>query len=184
MNLALPQWRVSPMLRRGTILVGIWLLLVVGADILAPYDPTIRSVKEVFLPPSWAHWFGTDEEGRDVFSRAIFASRLDLALAVLGVFPPFAIGTTLGLLAAHGGDVGEAILKFLTRSVGAFPTYLLAIPVVALVGPGLRGFLVAVALTGWVGYAAKVQSETRRLKQSDFVIAGRGRGLWNAKISV
>lgn len=184
MNLALPQWHFSPTLRRGAILAGIWLLLVVGADILAPYDPTIRSVKEVFLSPSWAHWFGTDEEGRDVFSRAIFASRLDLALAVLGVFPPFAIGTILGLLGAHGGDVGEAILKFLARSVGAFPSYLLAIPIVGLVGPGLRGFLVAVALTGWVGYAVKVQNVTRRLKQCDFVTAGRGLGFGGFRILV
>ena len=184
MTLALPRWHVTPALRRGAILVGIWLLLVAGADILAPYDPTIRSVKEVFLSPSWAHWFGTDEEGRDVFSRAIFASRLDLALAVLGVFPPFAIGTILGLLAAHGGDFGETILKFLARTVGAFPTYLLPIPILALSGPGLRGFLVAVALTGWVGYAVKVQSETRRLNQSDFIIAARGLGFSGFRILV
>jgi len=184
MSIALPQWHVSPALRRGAILVGIWLLVVAGADLLAPYDPTIRSLKEVFLPPSWAHWFGTDDEGRDVFSRAIFAARLDLMLAVLGVFPPFAIGTTLGLLAAHGGDFGEAILKFLGRSVGAFPTYLLALPIVALAGPGLRGFLLAVALTGWVGYALKVQAETRRLMQSDFVTAGRGLGFGSFRILV
>jgi peptide/nickel transport system permease protein len=183
-NLALPQWHVSPTLRRGAILAGIWLLLVAGADILAPYDPTIRSVKEVFLPPSWAHWFGTDAEGRDVFSRAIFASRLDLALAVLGVFPPFAIGTILGLLAAHGGEFGEAILKFLARAVGTFPAYLLAIPIVGLVGQGLRGFLVAVALTGWVNYAITVEAETRRLNESDFVVAGRGLGFGRFRILV
>lgn len=184
MSLALPHWRFSPALRRGAVLVGLWLLLAAGADLLAPYDPTIRSLKEVLLPPSWAHWFGTDDEGRDVFSRAIFASRLDLMIAVLGVFPPFAIGTVLGLLAAHGGDAGEAVLKFLGRTVGAFPTYLLALPIVALVGPGLRGFLVAVALTGWVGYALKVQTETRRLKQSDFVTAGRGLGFSGFRILV
>jgi peptide/nickel transport system permease protein len=183
-SLVLPQWRFSPALRRGAILVGLWLLLAAGAEILAPYDPTIRSLKEVLLPPSWAHWFGTDEQGRDVFSRAIFASRLDLMLAVLGVFPPFAIGTVLGLLAAHGGEAGEAVLKFLGRTVGAFPTYLLTLPIVALVGPGLRGFLVAVALTGWVGYALKVQTETRRLEQSDFVTAGRGLGFGNFRILV
>jgi peptide/nickel transport system permease protein len=183
-SLALPEWHGSRALRRGAILAGIWVLLVAGADLLAPYDPTIRSLKEVFLGPSWAHWFGTDEQGRDVFSRAIFASRLDLALAVLGVFPPFAIGTILGVLAAHGGDVGEGILKFLGRTVGAFPTYLLALPIVALVGPGLRGFLVAVALTGWVGYALKVQTETRRLKESDFVTAGRGLGFGGFRILV
>ena len=182
MSLALPALPRSAAFNRGALIVGFWVLLAAAADLITPYDPTIRSIKEVMLPPSWVHWFGTDDLGRDIFSRVLYATRLDLAIAVLGIFPPFVIGSFLGLLAAYGGRPGELVLAFIARSVGSFPTYLLALPILALAGSGLRGFLVAVALTGWVPFALRMAAEVRALKDGDFVAAAAGLGFSGGRV--
>ena len=182
MSLVLSAPVRSAAFNRGAILVGFWVLLAAAADLITPYDPTIRSIKEVMLPPSWAHWFGTDDLGRDIFSRMLYATRLDLAIAILGIFPPLVIGSFLGLLASYGGRAGELTLAFLARSVGSFPTYFLALPILALSGSGLRGFLVAVALTGWVPFALRMAGEIRTLKESEFVAAAEGLGFTSGRV--
>jgi len=156
-------------------------MLFCAAALLAPWlthqDPTHLNLSARLLPPSAAHWFGTDELGRDVFARTLFGARISLTVAIAVVSLSLAIGVTLGALAGfYGGLLDTAINLYLSNAFLALPGILLAIAFVAFLGPSLLNLILALALAGWVNYARLVRAQVMAVKQREFVQAARALG--------
>lgn len=164
-------WR-QPLAVVGMALAGAWLLIVIFVPLIAPYDPLAQS-SHLVLAPSSSHIFGTDELGRDVFSRVLWGSRLSLPLAFFLVAMAVAIGGALGAMAGYfGGWVDEVVMRA-TDLVFAFPTIILAMAVTAALGPSLRNAVLAVLVVFWPSYARVVRGLVMSLGQSDYVNATR-----------
>jgi peptide/nickel transport system permease protein len=167
-----PTAWLQPLTVVGLTLAGVWLVLAVLAPWLAPYDPLAQDAA-LYQPPSAAHLFGTDDIGRDVLSRVIWGARVSIPLAFLLVSLAFLIGGTLGALAAYlGGWVDELVMRA-ADLVFAIPTILLAMAVVAALGPGLVHAVMAVIVVSWPGHARVVRSLVRTTMQSDYVAVAR-----------
>jgi peptide/nickel transport system permease protein len=166
----------------GTGICFAWVLLAVFPWLFAPYDPVTQDLAAALVPPTWAHPLGTDNFGRDVLSRIIWGTRLDLAMGVFGVAAPFVIGCTIGLASGYFGRFVDTILMRLLDVTISFPYFVLVIAIISVLGPGLKSFFISVALVGWVSYARLIRAQTLVLKESDFVLAARCLGYSRARI--
>src|SRR5437016_4366981 len=129
------------------------------------------------LGPSAAHWFGTDELGRDILSRTLFGARISLIVAVSVVGLSLAVGLVAGGLAGfYGGWTDTVVNVYVTNAFMALPGILLAIAFVAFMGPGLGNVILALAISGWVGYARLVRAQVMAVKEKEFVEAARALG--------
>lgn len=164
-------WR-QPLAIVGMALASAWILIVIFVPLVAPYDP-LAQTSHLVLAPSSSHIFGTDELGRDVFSRVLWGSRLSLPLAFFLVVMAVMIGGALGAIAGYfGGWVDEVVMRA-TDLVFAFPTIILAMAVTAALGPSLRNAVLAVLVVFWPSYARVVRGLVMSLGQSDYVNATR-----------
>ncbi len=127
----------------------------------------------MLAPPGADHWFGTDQVGRDVFSRVLFAARVDLFLCVIGVLPPLVIGTTVGLASGYFGGLVDTLFMRVYDLFVAFPFFVLVLAIVGVLGPGLVNFVIALALVGWVSYARLVRAEVLTIRESEYVQAAQ-----------
>ncbi|AUQ26199.1 ABC transporter permease [Dickeya zeae] len=169
-------------LRAGIVIVGLWLFIALFAPWLAPFDPITQDATSSLLSPGGAHLFGTDNFGRDIFSRVLWGARVDLQICLLGVIFPFLLGTTLGALSGYLGGVVDAAIMRLIDIVLAFPFLVLMLAIIAILGPGLGSFYIAMAMVGWVSYARLVRAQVLTLKQRDFIVAARSLGYSHARI--
>jgi len=160
-------------LAAGAGIVLVWLVLAIGAPLFAAADPNAIDLAALLQPPSADHLLGTDHIGRDVFSRLLFAARIDIWMGLAGVLPPLLIGVTVGLVSGYAGGVADAIMMRLVDITVAFPFFILVIAIVGILGPGLFNYFVALALVGWVSYARLVRAEVLVLKNKEFVTAAR-----------
>jgi peptide/nickel transport system permease protein len=181
---AVVRFVVSPGWSRRVGIAGVCVIVLAAvlAPVLAPYPPLQQNLALGLSPPSWSHLFGTDELGRDVFSRVLFASRVDLEIGVVGVTIPFITGSIIGLLAGYYGGwldvaVGRVIDVFM-----AFPFLVLVIAIVAMLGPGLRSLYIAIALVGWVSYARILRGQSLSAKRREYILASRALGYNGARI--
>lgn len=177
-RLALPHWA----LYFGIGIVACWVVLAVFAPLIAPYSPDNQILTATLQPPNSLHWLGTDNFGRDMLSRIIWGTRIDLLMGGLGVLFPFIIGTIIGTVAGYYGGWVDRILMRLLDITMSFPFFVLIIAIVAVLGAGLVSFFIAVALVGWVSYARLVRSQFLVLKKADFVTAARSLGFSNTRI--
>jgi peptide/nickel transport system permease protein len=173
--------------RRGTLATGVFLLgafviLALGAPLIAPYDPIAQDVAARLHGPSWLHPFGTDNFGRDILSRVIWSTRIDLQIAVIGVLFPFIIGTALGTVAGFFGGIVDAIFMRLVDIILAFPFLVLMLSIIAILGPGLGSFYIAMALVGWVSYARLIRAQMLVLKNHDYAVAAVSLGFSRTRI--
>ena len=166
----------------GTVIVAIYVLIAVFAPALAPYDPLALHPLNALASPTWAHLLGTDELGRDVLSRLIFAARVDLLVGFLGAMLPALIGTFLGALAAYHGRWLDTGVMRTADIVQAFPAYILILALVFALGQGVVSILVAFSITGWIVYARLIRSEILRVRGLDYVQAARAAGLPDRRI--
>ena len=166
----------------GGVLLVAFVLVALLAPIVAPYDPIYQDATARLTSPSLAHPFGTDNYGRDILSRVIHATRIDLQLAFLGVAFPFLIGTTIGTMAGYFGGLVDTLFMRLVDIILAFPFLVLMLAIITVLGPGLQSFYIAMALVGWVSYARLVRAEILILKGSDFALAARSLGYGHARI--
>jgi peptide/nickel transport system permease protein len=153
---------------------GILLVLLLAgllAPLIAPYPPNQLNFTDAYAAPSWSHLFGTDGAGRDVFSRTLFALRLDLAIVVLVTYPPLVIGVMLGALAGHFGGFVDGVIARVVDVMIAFPFMVLVIAVIAIVGPGVKGVLIGVPIVAWALYARLARSEMLVLREQPFMLA-------------
>lgn len=166
----------------GLAIVLGYVFIAVFAPLLAPYDPLVLHPLDALAPPSLAHLVGTDELGRDVFSRLIFAARVDLLVGSLGALLPALVGTVLGAVAGYYGGWRDAVIMRTSDVVQAFPTYIVIIALVAVLGQGLPSILVAFTIIAWVAYARLIRTEILRVRGLDYVAAARAAGLPSTRI--
>ena len=177
--------RRRPALRRpltviGLVVVGAWFVLLVLGDVIAPADPSAQDYAR-FLSPNRDHWFGTDGLGRDVLSRVILGARVSIPLAVLLVALALTIGAFAGAVAGYMGGAADGVIMRLSDLVFAFPPIILAMAVVASLGPGLRNAVLAVVVVAWPSYARVVRSLVLTFRGRDFVAASRLLGASNRR---
>lgn len=168
--------RLSVTLISGLLITLLWLLIALCAPWLAPYDPLAHDLTATFQAPGAEHWLGTDNYGRDILSRLIFGTRIDLQMGILGVLFPFIIGNIIGVLSGYFGGLTDTVLMRLLDITIAFPFFVLVIAIISVLGPGLNSFYIALALVGWVSYARLTRSQVLVLKHSDFILAARVMG--------
>ncbi|WP_304168106.1 ABC transporter permease [Lonsdalea britannica] len=166
----------------GLTIVGLWTLLAVFAPWIAPFDPIAQDPTASLMPPGFSHLFGTDNFGRDIFSRVIWGARVDLQICLLGVIFPFMIGTSIGALSGYVGGVVDTLLMRCIDIILAFPFLVLMLSIIAVLGPGLASFYIAMAMVGWVTYARLVRAQVLSLKHRDFMLAVRSLGFSHPRI--
>jgi len=159
-----------------------------GAPFLALHDPNDQSLRRRLIPPAWegkGTWeypLGTDHLGRDIFSRAIYGSRVSLTVGFSAVLISGTLGALLGLIAGYYGGKIEAIIMRLVDIQLAFPFILLAISVVAVVGAGLKNVIIVLGIAGWMVYARMVRGEVLSVKEREFVVAAKAVGVRDSLI--
>lgn len=174
--------RRSSALITGLVLMVLLIVVAVLAPVIAPFDPTEQNLVGGLLPPSAEHLFGTDQLGRDIFSRMLFAARSGLRIAVLAAIIPFIVGLLLGVISGYFGGGVDYVIGRIVDTVIAFPFYVILVAIAFAVGTGEVGIFVAFALVGWVGYARVVRTTSHTLRASGWVEAARGGGLSHARI--
>ena len=156
----------------GLAVIIALVLVAIFADLIAPYSPVIGDLKGArLLPPSATHWFGTDDLGRDIFSRVVHGSRLTLFVVVLVAVIAAPIGLLVGTVAGYAGGWIDAVLMRITDIFLAFPKLILALAFVAALGPGIENAVIAIAITSWPPYARIARAETLTVRNSDYIAA-------------
>ena len=156
----------------GLVIVVALVLVAIFANQLAPYSPYIGDLRTTrLLPPSAAHWFGTDDQGRDILSRVIFGSRITLVVVVLVALLAAPIGLAVGTIAGYAGGLLDAALMRVTDIFLAFPRLILALAFVAALGPGIENAVIAIAITSWPPYARIARAETLTIRRSEYIEA-------------
>lgn len=166
----------------GGTIVAFFAIIAVFAPLIATYDPTSINMRAVFLPPSSAHFFGTDELGRDVFSRVVYGARVSIFIGLVAVGISVAIGTILGLAAGYYGKWADAVIMRFTDVMLCFPAFFLILAVIAFLSPSLTNVMVVIGLTGWMSVARLVRAETMSVKNREYIAAAKLAGLSNLKI--
>jgi peptide/nickel transport system permease protein len=176
--------RANPISMIGLLLALALVLIALAAPLIAPADPIALDPGNRLLPPSSTNWFGTDDGGRDIFSRVVFGARYSLLAAVVVLVLAVTLGTTIGLVAGFaGGKVDEALMR-LTDMFLAFPALVLAMGISAALGASLANSMIAIAIVWWPWYARLVRAQTLRLRNEQFVDAARASGANDARMIV
>ena len=166
----------------GVILVGVMSLAAIFAPLLASHDPQMQNLDGILLPPGGEHFFGTDEFGRDVFSRMLYGGRVSLWVGFVSVGISVSIGLCLGLMAGYfRGLVDECIMRFVDVML-CFPSFFLILAVIAFLEPSLINIMAVIGLTSWMGVARLVRAEALSLRERDFIHAARLSGAGTARI--
>jgi len=176
------RWYHSTTLVLGLAIVAVLVLAALAAPLLTRYDPIAQDLQSPLLKPGGAHLLGTDQLGRDVWSRLLYGARTDLRVGFLAVLFPFVLGTVLGCLAGYFGGWVDTIIMRLVDIVVAFPFYVLIIALVFVLGPGARSIYIAITLVGWVSYTRLIRGELLIAKRQEYVLAARSGGLSSARI--
>jgi peptide/nickel transport system permease protein len=176
------RWYRTPSFVAGVSILGLILLAAACAPLITTHDPTQQDLLHTLSSPSWSHPLGTDELGRDVWSRIVFGARIDLRVAFIAVLFSFLIGTIIGLLSGYYGGTVDTFASWLVNVVVAFPFYILIIALVFVLGSGTRNIYIAVILVGWVSYTRIIRGEVLVAKRRDYVLAARAAGLSDARI--
>jgi len=166
----------------GAVIILLFVCTAVLAPWLAPYEYDKPDISAVLQPPSIEHLFGTDEFGRDIFSRIVYGTQISLRVAFVAVGVSLVIGTVLGALAGYYGGVVDYIISSITDIAWAFPTTLLAIAFIAALGTGVENVIIAIALASWSGYCRVVRGQFLSLREREFVQAARILGMSDARI--
>lgn len=166
----------------GGFIVGFFVILAIFAPLIATYDPSAINMKSVFLPPSYSHFFGTDELGRDVFSRVVYGARVSIFIGIVAVGISVIIGTILGLASGYYGKWADSIIMRFTDVMLCFPSFFLILAVIAFLSPSLVNVMAVIGLTGWMGVARLVRAETMSVKNREYIVAARLAGLSSLKI--
>ena len=156
----------------GLLIIIALLIVAALAPALAPYSPIIGDLKNArLLVPSPEHWFGTDDQGRDILSRIVYGSRWTLYVVVLVAIIAAPIGLLIGTVAGYAGGWTDAILMRITDIFLAFPKLILALAFVSALGPGIENAVLAIAITSWPPYARIARAETLTVRNSDYIKA-------------
>jgi peptide/nickel transport system permease protein len=161
----------------GIVLVAVFIIFALFAPWIAPQNPSNIDLPSRLQPPSGAHWFGTDELGRDIFSRVIYGARISMLVGSSVVAGSLLLGLILGSIAGYYGGLSDKFFNVVVMNAFlSFPGILLAIAFVAFLGPGIFNLILALCIGGWVGYARLVRAQVLAVKEKEFVEAARALG--------
>jgi len=182
-NIRLIRWLGRHLtLVTGSAILALFIVMAICAPWIAPYDPIQQNADVRLMLPSLGHPFGTDNFGRDILSRVIWGTRIDLQIAVIGVVFPFVIGTLIGTGAGFFGGMVDIIFMRLVDIILAFPFLVLMLSIIAILGPGLSSFYIAMALVGWVSYARLIRAQMLVLKTADYAVAATSLGFSRTRV--
>ena len=170
---ALGKLSREPLGMFGFLVLLLLIVVAIFAPLIAPFSPTAQNLPNALMPPSWTHWAGTDEFGRDILSRLIYGTRITVqtVFAVTIIVGP--IGMLIGIVAGFVGGRTDAILMRITDIVLSFPSLILALAFAAALGAGLETAIIAISLTGWPPIARLARAETLLVRNTDYVAAAR-----------
>lgn len=166
----------------GVSIVFALFILAVFGPVVSPYDPTTQALLHRLEGPSLAHPLGTDQLGRDVFTRLLYGARLSLGIAVAVTTVRLTLGTVVGLVAGYAGGWIDEALMGLVDTLLAFPGIVLALVIAGILGPSLTNVMVALAIVGWASYARLVRSSVLSVREREFVTASRLLGRSSAHV--
>lgn len=174
--------RGNPLVLVGIGLFVLWVVISVSAPQIAPYEPLQQNIVDRLQGPNGTYWFGTDQLGRDIFSRVLYGGRLSLPAGVMVVIVAGAIGALLGALAGFLGGWFDELTMRLTEIFMAFPTIILAMAIAAALGPSLLNAVIAMVVVWWPNYARVVRALVIGLKEEEYVEAARAVGVSEQRI--
>jgi peptide/nickel transport system permease protein len=168
----------------GLAILILFVLIALFAPLIAPYDPVQQAWTAIRRPPSLQHWFGTDESGRDLFSRVIFGARASLMAGVVSISIALGLGVPIGLLAGYGGKWTDAVISRITDAMLACPFLILAIALAAFLGPSLQNAMIAIGVTVTPIFVRLTRGQVMAVKVEDYVEAARAVGNPPVRIAV
>jgi peptide/nickel transport system permease protein len=179
-------WRLmmNPIAVIGLVIILGLIVVAIFAPVIAHYNPIAQDLSRALQPPSGAHWFGTDEYGRDIYSRVVYGSRITLYIVALVTITVSPLGLVIGTVAGYLGGWVDTVLMRVTDIFLSFPSLILALAFVAVLGPSLQNAILAIALTNWPAIARLARAETLTIRNSDYVAAARLQGASSARIIV
>jgi peptide/nickel transport system permease protein len=177
-------YKSHPLGMVGLGLIALLVFTAAAAPLLTGYDPIAQDMQQRLLPPSAAHWFGTDNFGRDVFSRVVYGARTTLYIVMLVTILVAPIGLMIGAIAGYrGGIIDEALMR-VTDIFLSFPGLVLALGFAAALGPGITNAIIAISLTAWPPIARLARAEALSLRQADYIAAVKLQGASSLRIIV
>jgi peptide/nickel transport system permease protein len=177
-------WKKTPLALIGTVIICLFLLVALFAPLLAPYSPTATDLSRKLEAPSAAHPFGLDQFGRDVLSRVIMGTRIEVSIIVIISVISIVIGLIVGIVAGYFGGIIDEILMRITDIFLAFPRLVLAMAFAAALRPTLTNAIVAISLVEWTVYARLARAEAMKIRSQPYIEAIRAVGAGNMKIMV
>ncbi|MBV9579622.1 MAG: ABC transporter permease [Chloroflexi bacterium] len=176
---------LNPTLLAGLIVLTVVVLVAIGAPLLTTYDPIAQQLDDAFKPPlSPNHLLGTDNFGRDIWSRILYGARLDLEIAAVSVVFPFVFGTFVGITTGYLGGYVDTLFMRVLDVMMAFPFLVLVVAIMAVLGPGLLSMYIAFGLVGWIPYARITRGETLATRNLEYIQAARTIGAATPRVMV
>lgn len=176
------QFRANGLAMAGLITVVLMILLSIAAPLFATHDPSAQDLADRLAPPSAEHWLGTDELGRDLYSRVLYGGRITLGMVVAVVLLVAPVGLAVGSVAGYLGGLADRMLMRITDVFLAFPRLVLALAFVAALKPGITSAIIAIALTAWPPYARLARADTLTVRNADYIAAVRLAGASSGRI--
>jgi ABC-type dipeptide/oligopeptide/nickel transport system permease subunit len=161
----------------GLCIIAVLCFIAAFAPLLAPYSPYDQDLYKVLAPPSAAHWLGTDNLGRDLFSRLLYGARISLFVGIVSSALSAALGVAIGLVAGFNGGVIDAIIMRITDAFLCFPPLIFILAMSAALGPGLQNVMLSFALFGWTGFARITRGQVLQIRELPFIEAARAIGM-------
>ncbi len=177
-----PRLRRNRLALFGGSVVLVLFVISLLAPLISPYDPNAINAWKVLSPPSWHHWFGTDELGRDVLSRVLYGSRVSLKVGFVAVGIAVSIGTVVGLVSGYFSGTVDTVLMRMVDVMLCFPAFFLILAIITFLEPSIWYIMMVIGLTGWMGVARLVRAETLSIREMDYVLAARCIGCSNTRI--
>lgn len=176
------RFRTNRFALAGAVVVILMFLVALLAPIISPYDSAAIDAYNILLPPSFDHWMGTDDLGRDVLSRMMHGAGISLMVGFVAIGIAIVIGTMVGLLAGYYSGWVDSILMRFVDIMLCFPTLFLILAVIALLEPSIWYIMIIIGLTGWMGVARLVRAEVLSIRERDYVLAARSIGASDLRI--
>ena len=172
----------SPSLKVGSAVMAFLVLVAIFAPLIAPFDPNYQDFEAILVAPNPAHLFGTDNLGRDIFSRVVFGARIDLVLGFLLTYVPMTYGVVIGAYAGYIGGRFDGILMRIIDVAMAFPFLVLIIVILAILGPGTQNIYIAIFIVAWTMYARLARAEMMVERTKDYMVAAKVLGFPRTRI--
>lgn len=165
------------------LVLGVMIFAAIFSSVICTQDPNTQDLTQRFIPPfSPGHLLGTDNLGRDIFTRIVYGTRVSLLVGLVGTLLGFVIGVAMGMIAAYYGGIVDTVIMRVGDVQLAFPLTLLAVAIIAVLGSGVRNVIVVAVLSGWIKYARVVRSDVLAVKKMEYIQACRSLGLSNLRI--